>query len=291
MFRSRGAAAAVGLLASLALASTGTGTAAFQPQPPRRRNAAPAVAVRGHPGDSPEGSVVDAPAGFIDGELRGAAMRLHTRKQAPKEGRAAEKNDAAHGMGRMPTTLADYAQFLVDSREVYGAFEEAVAGLDELEALRSTGLERTEALEADLTFLVEEKGLNAVPELGGAGRAYAAEVRRLAADGAVPELVCHYYNHYFAHSAGGRMIGKQMSALLLDRHTLNFHQWPKDGADGGELTDQKPQHLLDPVRDEIERMAAAWSEEERQRCVGETAATFKYGGSLNSILMGGSSPH
>jgi heme oxygenase len=36
--------------------------------------------------------------------------------------------------------------------------------------------------------------------------------------------MCHYYNFYFAHTAGGRMIGKQMSALLLDKKTLDFYK-------------------------------------------------------------------
>ena len=37
--------------------------------------------------------------------------------------------------------------------------------------------------------------------------------------------MCHYYNHYFAHTAGGRMIGRKMAANLLDGTTLKFYQW------------------------------------------------------------------
>lgn len=40
----------------------------------------------------------------------------------------------------------------------------------------------------------------------------------------LPAFVCHYYNHYFAHTAGGRMIGKKMAAMLLDGHELHFYQ-------------------------------------------------------------------
>ena len=279
MMRSR---AAAGLLALGSLALPGARTFA-PPRPPSGRcgRASPIEVAT-----APEAAAPEVGSGFIDGELRGAAMRLHTRAQAPKEGKApATKHSMS--MGRMPTTLEDYAQFLVDSREVYAALEEAAGDLDDLMALRETGLERTDALAVDLEFLTAERSLAAVPQPGPAGTAYAAELRRLAAAKAVPEFVCHYYNHYFAHTAGGRMIGKQMSKLLLDGHTLQFYQWPADGA----LSDQKPQHLLDPVRDEIERMAAAWSEEERGRCVDETANTFKYGGSLNRILMGSGVSH
>ena len=41
----------------------------------------------------------------------------------------------------------------------------------------------------------------------------------------IPKFMCHYYNHYFAHTAGGRMIGRRMSEKLLDNYTLKFYQW------------------------------------------------------------------
>lgn len=28
-----------------------------------------------------------------------------------------------------------------------------------------------------------------------------------------PAFICHYYNHYFAHTAGGRMIGAKVSQV------------------------------------------------------------------------------
>ena len=36
------------------------------------------------------------------------------------------------------------------------------------------------------------------------------QLRELAAT-SPPAFMCHYYNHYFAHTAGGRMIGKAVS--------------------------------------------------------------------------------
>ena len=47
--------------------------------------------------------------------------------------------------------------------------------------------------------------------MGEAGTGYEAALRQMAGEGWVPELVCHYYNHYFAHTAGGRMLGKMIS--------------------------------------------------------------------------------
>ena len=41
----------------------------------------------------------------------------------------------------------------------------------------------------------------------------------------IPKFMCHYYNHYFAHTAGGRMIGRRMADTLLESTTLKFYQW------------------------------------------------------------------
>ena len=149
-------------------------------------------------------------------------MKLHTRKQSPKEGQAEEDSSTTEEQPYI-TTHDDYLQFLVDSLHVYQAMEEIVNDKDELVVFRNTGLERTKPLQEDIEFMVKTYGLKR-PEVGPAGREYADELRRIAARGAIPEFICHYYNFYFAHTAGGRMIGKQMSALLLDKKTLEFYK-------------------------------------------------------------------
>jgi hypothetical protein len=152
---------------------------------------------------------------FIDTELRGAAMKLHTREQAPREG---EATSAPAAEPYVPTR-DDYLAFLVDSHHVYAVLEDLCNSHDELVALRQTGLERTDALANDITYLCAAYGLNR-PEVGMPGRNYAQLLQTLP----IPALVCHYYNHYFAHTAGGRMIGKKMSQLLLDGTTLHFYK-------------------------------------------------------------------
>lgn len=136
--------------------------------------------------------------GFIETELRGAAMKLHTRKQAPKEGQAEEKKQAA----KEPyvTTHADYLAFLVDSKHVYEALEEIVNEKEELAVFRNTGLERTEGLETDIQFMMKEYGLQR-PEVADYGKSYADLMKEIAARGGIPEFMCHYYNFVFAHTA------------------------------------------------------------------------------------------
>jgi heme oxygenase len=158
----------------------------------------------------------EAKYSFIDTELRGAAMRLHTREQAPKEGQAptVQKREP------YKTTVTDYLQFLVDSQCVFQAFEDVVSDKEELAVFRNTGLERVEPLEKDITYLCKEYSLKR-PLVAAPGKDYADTIRAMKS---VPEFMCHYYNHYFAHTAGGRMIGKQMSALLLNKKTLAFYK-------------------------------------------------------------------
>lgn len=215
-----------------------------------------------------------APTGFIDVELRGAAMNLHTRAQAPKEGKAQEVERAPY-----VTTLDDYLRFLVDSQHVYSVFEDIVNNPEmspELAPFIDTGLERTKPLETDIEFMVKEYGLTR-PAVGEIGMEYAKHLQELAAKGkqGVPELICHYYNHYFAHTAGGRMIGTQMSKLLLNNKKLEFYKWD------GNLNKIKAD-----VKNSIEELAASWSREQKDMCVQETAAAFQGGGMLNAHLRG-----
>ena len=151
---------------------------------------------------------------FIQTELRGAAMKLHTRQQAPKEGQAEGKTKTPY-----TPTHSDYLSFLIDSYHVYEAMEEIVNTKPELADFRNTGLERTVGLAKDIEYMITEYQLTK-PEVGTPGTSYATLLRQITS---VPEFMCHYYNFHFAHTAGGRMIGKQMSVLLLNKKTLEFY--------------------------------------------------------------------
>lgn len=148
-------------------------------------------------------------------EMRKAAMELHTKDQAPREGQQRAQKPVA----KWTPTLAGYLQFLVDSREVYAVMERVVGEKEELAGLRNTGLERTKGLDADIAWMQSEHGL-APPEPTSAAADYAASLPAMS----VPAFICHFYNYYFAHTAGGRMIGKQMSDMLLDGATLEFYK-------------------------------------------------------------------
>ena len=170
---------------------------------------------------TPKTATHDDTYSFIQTELRGAAMKLHTKSQSPKEGEVKEQEKTSNEP--YVTTHTDYLSFLIDSQHVYKAMEEIVNQYDTLTPFRTTRLERVIPLEQDIMYMLETFEFKERPTVGRPGHDY-AQLLRDVAKVSIPAFTCHYYNHYFAHTAGGRMIGKQMSALLLNKKTLEFYK-------------------------------------------------------------------
>ncbi|GFR51806.1 hypothetical protein Agub_g14265 [Astrephomene gubernaculifera] len=218
----------------------------------------------GH-GQSGTTVVTEKDRGFI-AEMRKVAMKLHTKEQAPKEG----GKETPKNQGPWVPTRKGYLRFLAESKAVYDAFERLVHENDAYAVLRNTGLERGQSLAEDLAWFHRTYQLSA-PELkeDGPGLSYCRLLERLAKEDP-PAFICHYYNFYFAHTAGGRMIGKQVAGMVLDGATLEFYKWP--GMDVNAA--------LEAVRRSINILAEGWSEEQRERCLVETEATFEWSGGL-----------
>jgi heme oxygenase (biliverdin-producing, ferredoxin) len=160
--------------------------------------------------------------------------------------------------------------FLTDSLAVYTCMETIVASRPELACFVDTGLERSGALKRDLVWITEEfRPGTPLPEVGEPGASYVSFLEGIKDD--VPRFMCHYYNHYFAHTAGGMMIGRKMSKLLLEGNSLAFYQWESD---------VKP--LMAATKEKIDAMALGWDDAQRLACMKETANCFKFGGGLNS---------
>ena len=128
-------------------------------------------------------------------------------RQAPKEGKVRDKT-ANTVVEQWETTKEDFLQFLTDSLVVYEAFEKILHSTDELAPLRNSGMERVEGLKQDIAFIGTKYGLSA-PAPSAAATEYAAFLNTIA----VPVFVCHFYNYYFAHTAGG-----MRSARAAHRH-------------------------------------------------------------------------
>ena len=208
-------------------------------------------------------------------------MKLHTPKQAPGEGQKAEKAPQEQPVAQWTPTREGYLSFLVQSQLVYQTLEEIMASGSHpsYAKLTDTGLERSAALEEDIAWMVQEYGLaRPTPIAGSSGYDYAAYLKDLAAR-SPPAFVCHWYNQYFAHTAGGQMIGRKMSAELIEGKTLKFYQWQG-------VEDVK--ELMEPVRASINDIAEGWDREMKDTCLEETELSFKYSGALlREIAMGG----
>lgn len=202
------------------------------------------------------------------GDMRRVAMELHTRDQSPKEG----KQEAKTPFQQWQPQRSDYLQFLVDSKHVYQVMEDIVNSDPLFAPFRNTGLERVAALELDIQWFMEE-GESDRPVSENA-LSYEKLLAELSADNK-EAFVNHFYNHYFAHTAGGRMIGAKMSTMLLDGKKLHFYEWDGD-----------VKEMLTAVKADIDTMAASWSEEQKQKSLDETRRAFQYSGSLLSPLRG-----
>jgi heme oxygenase (biliverdin-producing, ferredoxin) len=205
------------------------------------------------------------PVSFVTDVMRPYAMKLHTRDQAPKEGKQAPQTPFT----AWEPSRQGYLRFLVDSLAVYEALEAIVEGNPQLSGLRNTGLERSKELKEDIAWILTYDKTLEPSVCGPYGEAYAKFLHQVAQE-SIPRFVCHFYNQYFAHTAGGLMIGKRMSDKLLEGKTLKFYTWT--------VPDVKV--LLDQTRKEIDKLAATWTEKEKQVCLEETMACFGYSGSL-----------
>lgn len=204
--------------------------------------------------------------GFVE-EMRFVAMRLHTKDQAPREGGVEE---SALPIDAWYPLKEDYMQFLVDSHCVYHYFETDLAAVGNTHPIFSkfanNGLERLNALEQDMAYL---NGIGIeTPNPTQAATSYVQYMQALLHD--KPEsLLCHWYNYYFAHSAGGRMIGRLMQDRLFNGRSFAFYEWDTD-----------VKSILSKVRVVIDDVAAEWSREVKDECLKETSLAFGFSGTV-----------
>ncbi|KAM7268926.1 hypothetical protein ACFE04_011092 [Oxalis oulophora] len=211
--------------------------------------------------------------GFID-EMRSVAMKLHTREQAPKEGEKEIKEPQEKGVSNWQVNIEGYLKFLVDSKLVYDTLEDIVneAANPIYAEFQNTGLERSESLAMDLDWF-RNQGYT-IPEPSAPGITYAQILKELS-EKDPQAFICHFYNIYFAHSAGGRMIGKMVAEKLLDGKVLEFYKWQ----------DVNLSQSLQNVKEKLNTVAESWTREEKDHCLEETEKSFKYSGGILRLIF------
>jgi heme oxygenase (biliverdin-producing, ferredoxin) len=215
----------------------------------------------------------NAPYSFVNTDMRAYAMKLHTREQLRPQGAPTPTPVA---VAKWEPARINYVQFLVDSLVVFETMEQLAKEYPILAPLASTGLERSAVLKEDLQWISKTYNIK-VPPPGPHGPGYSQYLRELAATN-MPKYVSHYYNHMFAHTAGGRMIGKKMCDTFMDGTTLKFYQWEGD----------VKEHMKKTV-EKIDNIANTWSEEQKKVCIEETVNCFRYSGAL-MVYMNPPSP-
>jgi len=205
--------------------------------------------------------------GFVD-QMRAVAMKLHTPQQS-KKGKKEATEEQERPVSQWKPTLEGYLRFLVESKAVYDRMESIVAEAPDdtaYHAFKNTGLERGAKLKEDIDWLAKEHNLE-VPVATGDGSEYADHLEQLAKTD-TPAFICHFYNVYFAHSAGGRMIGRKVSEAVLEGKELNFYQW--DDLQGS----------LSNTKEKLNAEADKWTKDQKEHCLNETAESFKKSGAL-----------
>ncbi|XP_043699180.1 heme oxygenase 1, chloroplastic-like [Telopea speciosissima] len=209
--------------------------------------------------------------GFVE-EMRFVAMKLHTKEQA-KEGEKEVKKPEEQSVRKWEPTIEGYLRFLVDSKLVYDTLEKIVEKATCLSyaEFKNTGLERSGALAKDLEWF-REQGYT-IPEPSSPGISYARHLEDLS-EKDPQAFLCHFYNVYFAHTAGGRMIGRKVAEEILDNKELEFYKWD------GDLS-----QLLQAVREKLNKVAESWSREEKDHCLEETEKSFERSGEILRLIM------
>lgn len=206
-------------------------------------------------------------------EMRFVAIKLHRPAfQDQDKDEDKDKDETGNGSG-WEVTLEGYVKYLVDSKLVFDCVEGIVdrAPHPSYAEFRNTGLERSEKLAKDLKWFAEQ-GCE-VPEPSSPGKSYSQYLEELAENNP-PAFLCHFYNIYFAHTAGGQMIGRQVASKILDGKELEFHKWDGD----------LPQ-MLKNVKEKLNKVAEGWSRQQKNRCLAETDKSFKYSGNLIRLII------
>lgn len=205
-------------------------------------------------------------------ELKQVAIKLHTKDQAKK----GEQETTQKPFQKWVYTREGYMRFMVHSRRVYSVLEKIVESDDNYSLFRNTGLERVASLDHDIEWIAAEYDL-AVPALADENPAdvYCQFLEDLSMNNR-PAFVCHLYNFYLAHTAGGRMIGKKVADTVLsggyDR--LAFYKYNSD-----------LKGLVDNFKQMINTTAEEWTKEERDRSINETPECFKNAGSIMRTMF------
>ncbi|KAJ9186699.1 hypothetical protein P3X46_002244 [Hevea brasiliensis] len=185
-----------------------------------------------------------------------------------------EKENSGEGDGESwVPSMEGFIRYLVDSKLVFDTVERIVDKSDDVSYthFRRSGLERSGCLAKDLEWFRQQD--IAIPEPTTPAVSYAKYLEDLAEKNA-PLFLCHFYNIYFSHIAGGQVIAAQVSEKLLEGRVLEFYRW------GGDV-----QELLKRTRDKLNMLGKHWSRDVKNKCLKEATKSFRYLGQIVRLII------
>ncbi|KAI4316731.1 hypothetical protein L6164_024682 [Bauhinia variegata] len=217
-------------------------------------------------------------------EMRFVAMRLRNinGKKYPEDGKfsdASDNSDVEERKEEENSSLGDnkgdegytwqpsmegFLKYMVDSKLVFSTVERIVDESSDVSYayFRKTGLERSEAYSKDLEWF-DEQGFM-IPNPSSPGLSYAKYLEEFS-ERSAPLFLCHFYNIYFSHIAGGQVISRKVSEKLLEGKELEFYRWEGD-----------MQQLLKGVREKLNMLGEHWYRDEKNRCLKEAKKSFRF---------------
>ncbi|KAG6624711.1 probable inactive heme oxygenase 2, chloroplastic [Carya illinoinensis] len=186
---------------------------------------------------------------------------------------ASDDDDGGVGGATWEPTLDGFLKYLVDSKLVFDTVERIVDESSDVAYayFRKTGLERSEGLAKDLEW-IRLQGF-VIPEPSNPGVSYAKYLNELAEKSA-PLFLCHFYNIYFSHIAGGQVIARQVSKKLLEGREMEFYRWEGDMPG-----------LMSGVREKLNMLGEHWSRDEKNKCLKEATKSFRFLGQIVRLII------
>ncbi|KAI3460252.1 hypothetical protein Pfo_016915 [Paulownia fortunei] len=204
--------------------------------------------------------------------VNGESDEEETENEGEKEDNPEENNDDGNGETWQPS-MEGFLKYLVDSELVFRTVERIVDESSDVSYVyfRKTGLERSDCISKDLGWLREQG--NVIPQPSNPGVTYVQYLEELA-EKSPPLFLCHFYNIYFSHIAGGQVIAKQVSKKLLEGRELEFYKWEGNA-----------EELLRGVREKLNALGEHWSRDEINKCLRETTKAFRFLGQIVRLII------
>ncbi|KAL6316060.1 hypothetical protein AAG906_015567 [Vitis piasezkii] len=206
-------------------------------------------------------------------EVRGYETPQHPKTNITHKEEESEEYNDDDGDGTWQPSMEGFLKYLVDSKLIFNTVDRIIDDSQDVSYayFRRTGLERSGGLSKDLEWFSQQNMV--IPPPSNPGVSYAQYLEEIAEKSA-PLFLCHFYNIYFSHIAGGQVIARRVSEKLLEGRELEFYKWEGD-----------VQELFKGVREKLNMLGEHWTRDEKNKCLRETTKSFRFMGQIVRLII------